>query len=109
LQLAIGGDMQVRQVAGVRALGGHEAVLGLVRVEVRAGRFEVGGLAFACRMDVEAMLARRDGRKIEADEHSARRDSQSGRADLLAARVLKHGRGSVHRQGRRGERERSSD
>jgi hypothetical protein len=41
-------------------------MLGLVGVEVRAGRLEVGRLAFADGMDVEGMLAGRHCCQIEA-------------------------------------------
>ena len=64
--------MQVRHVAGMRALRVHQAVLGLVGIEMRAGRFEVGRLAFADGMDMEGVLAGGDRGQVEIDQHAAR-------------------------------------
>ena len=59
LELAVGGHVEVGQIAGVRAFGVHHAMLGLVGIEVRAGRLEIRRLAFADRVNVEGMHAGR--------------------------------------------------
>src|SRR5262249_61056126 len=81
------------------------SVLGLVGVEVGTGRLEIWRLAFAKGMDVEGVLARRDGCQVEADQDSARIDGQRGLANLLATCVLEHGRRLIDGEGGRKQRE----
>src|SRR5271169_2817308 len=87
-----------------RAFGIHQPVLGLVGIEMGAGRLEVWRIAFANRVHVKGMFAGGNGGEIEPDQHAARSVGQLGLADLVVACVLQHRRGLVRRAGwRHGE------
>src|SRR4029450_6676135 len=58
-QFAACWNMQVRHVAGVLSLGGHHAVFLACRIEMPTGSGE-RRLAFADRMNVKSVLARRE-------------------------------------------------
>ena len=66
---AFGVDGEVRHVAGVVAFGILQAVLFAVGIEMRAGGFEVGGIALGILMEVDGVLAGRKTvkMKLEAD------------------------------------------
>jgi len=55
--LAFGVDGEVQHVAGMMALGVLQAVLLAVGIEMRAGRLEVGGVAFGVLMEVNGVFA----------------------------------------------------
>ena len=54
---AFGVDGEVQHVAGVMAFGILQAVLLGVGIEMRAGGFEVGGIALGILMKVDSVLA----------------------------------------------------
>ena len=68
-------DDEILHVAGVVALGIFESVLFAVRIEMRAGGFEVGCIALRVLMEVDGMLAGREivQVELEADAGSLRR------------------------------------
>ena len=92
-------------VAGVLAFRRHHAVLFVAGVEVAAGRCE-GRLAFADRVDVEGVLARRQSLDGKIDQHTVRRLRQVSFADFLALGILQWGACNLRgRRQRRGDEE----
>ena len=58
---------EVLHVAGVMAFGILQAVLLAVRIEMRAGRFEVGGIALGSLMEMDGVLARSKAMKVKLE------------------------------------------
>jgi hypothetical protein len=86
--LAFGVYGEVVHVTGVVAVGIFQAVLLVFGIEVRAGRFEVGGLALGVLMKVDGVLTGRQimKSKLEADAGSLL--PQGDRPDGFALSVL---------------------
>jgi len=95
LQLPVGGNDHVREIADVGALRVLEAVRRLLRIEVAARRREWRG-ALALLVDVEAMLAGRHVVERRGHEHAVWRLCEGGLADGLAGGGLE-----LHSKGRR--------
>ena len=87
VRLAIGARENVGQIARVRAVDCLEAVLAVLGVEVAARGLE-GRLALAGLVDVKRVLARRQTRELDCDEHAARRLLESGGAEGLTVKPL---------------------
>ena len=85
---AFGIDGEVLHVAGVMAFGILQAVLLGVGIEMRAGGFEVGGIALGVLMKVDAMFAGREIVKAELEADPRSLLPQNDRADIFALGVL---------------------
>ena len=81
-------DTEVRQVAGMVALGIFQTVLFPLGIEMRAGRFEIRCIAFGILMEMNGVLAggKTVKMKLEADTWSLLRKHDC--ADGLALCVL---------------------
>src|SRR5271165_1183127 len=96
---AVGLHGEVGHVAVVVSGGIEEAVLLLVRIEVRAGRLEVGRIALGVLMEMQRVIAGRQALHIEFDLNAFTRRLDRGRADAVALGVLKCDRGLLDRHG----------
>ena len=84
---AVGGDVDVRKVAGMWARGIVEPVLFRGWVPVRPGAREIRRVAAADGVDVDAVEAVRQAGCIDPKAHAARGLPGAHAADRLAARV----------------------
>ncbi len=105
---------EVGVVAGVVALRILQSMFLSVRIEMRPGRLEVGGVAFRILMKMDGMLAGRQILKIEIHFHSFSTGPHNRRANGFALGVLElnhnFGRtGGGERDHEQSEREQVSD
>ena len=74
--LAVGIDGEVQHVAGVMPVRALETVLFSFRIEMRACRFEIGGVALGVLVEVDSVLAGREivKFKLETDTRAGRKN-----------------------------------
>jgi hypothetical protein len=87
--LAVRGDCEVRQIAGVRVRV-HCIVRAMVStgwIKVAAGRLEIGAFALANRMDVDAVIACSEPSNLCRDLDAAADSFEFGGANLCALRI----------------------
>ena len=88
VSLAFHVNDEVLHITGVMAFGVLQAVLLGVGIEMRAGGFEVGGVALGVLMKVDAMFAGREIVKAELEADPRSLLPQNDRADIFALGVL---------------------
>jgi hypothetical protein len=93
VKTAIRWDVQVRHIAGVPGTR-HHSVMRVGRIEVPAGRREIGRFAFSDRMNVEGVLTAGHASDGKTDQDACLRLSEGRYADILALRVLERSFGS---------------
>lgn len=81
-------DDNVLHVAGVVAVGILQSMLLVFRIEVRAGRLEVGSFALGVLMKVNAVLARRKVMQLNLEPNPCALLPQNNRADRFALSVF---------------------
>src|SRR5882724_8916777 len=88
LGFALGVDLKVRRVTGVRPLRILQAMLFSIGIEMRAGRFEVWAFAFRCLVHMDGMLAWRQIVQIQLDGNAFCRRRKRGCANALSLSIL---------------------